>query len=150
MAQYKCKYFKINELVNPTLLKQIGEETAWKLFDDRLLKMADKIREKYGACTVNGGGLTDCGLRDINSVTGAKYSAHKMGRALDLHIVSIEKKWGDNKAGKTEDYNRVREQLMVDPVFSVLNFEQNSKEYSNGIPWLHVDTLSRKERLFHA
>ena len=51
MTQYKCKYFKISELVNPTLLKQIGEETAWKLFDDRLLRMADKIREKYGACS---------------------------------------------------------------------------------------------------
>ena len=48
MAQYKCKYFTIQELVNPTLLAKIGEETAWKMFDDRLLRLADKIREKYG------------------------------------------------------------------------------------------------------
>ena len=142
MVQYKTKYFKIGELVNPTLLAQVGEETAWKLFDDRLLRMADKIREKYGPCTVNGSGLVDCGLRDINSTTGAKYSAHKLGRALDLHIVSIEKKWGTNKAAKTEDYNRVREQLMVNPSFDILNFENN-------ISWLHVDTYNRKNRLFN-
>lgn len=142
MAQYKPKYFTIQELVNPTLLKQIGEETAWKLFDERLLKMADKIREKYGACTVNGGGLVDCGLRDINSATGAKYSAHKLGRALDLHVVSIEKKWGNKKEGKIADYNRLREQLMLDTTFNILNFENN-------ISWLHVDTLNRKNRLFN-
>lgn len=147
---YKTKYFTIKELVNPELLKKIGEETAWKMFDPRLLKMADKIREKYGPCTVNASGLVDCGLRDPNSTTGAKYSAHKLGRALDIHIASIEKKWGTNKAGKTADYNRVREQLMIDHTFDVLNFEHGSAEYKNGIPWLHIDTLNRKNRLFNA
>lgn len=138
---YRPKYFTITELVNPTLLAQIGEETAWKLFDDRLLKAADEIRKKYGACTVNGGGLVDCGLRDINSATGAKYSAHKLGRALDLHIVSIEKKC-TSKAEKVKEYNRIREQLMLDPRFDVLNFE-------NGISWLHIDTYNRQTRLFN-
>lgn len=138
---YRPKYFTIKELVHPDLLKQIGEETAWKIFDDRLLKAADEIRKKYGACTVNTGTLTDCGLRDINSTTGAKYSAHKMGRALDLHILDIEKKYTD-KAEKTKAYNKVREQLMLDAKFDCLNFEY-------GISWLHVDTFSRKERLFN-
>lgn len=139
---YRPKYYTITELVNPKLLKEIGEETAWKLFDPTLLKLADEIRRKYGTCTVNGNGLTDCGLRDINSTTGAKYSAHKLGRALDIHIASIEKKWGANKAGKTADYNRVREQLMLDHTFDSLNFE-------HGISWLHIDTYNRKTRLFN-
>ena len=139
---YKPKYFTIKELVNPQLLAQIGEETAWKLFDDRLLKAADEIRKKFGACTVNANGLTDCGLRDINSATGAKYSAHKLGRALDLHIQSIEQKWGSNKTGKTADYNRVREILMLDSRFDILNFENN-------IGWLHIDTYNRNGRLFN-
>ena len=142
MAQYKCKYFTIQELVNPTLLAKIGEETAWKMFDDRLLRLADKIREKYGPCTVNAGGLVDCGLRDIKSTTGAKYSAHKLGRALDIHVVRIEKKWGNNKSGKAADYDRLRELLMLDSTFDCLNFEY-------GVSWLHIDTFSRKERLFN-
>ena len=139
---YRPKYFTIKELVNPELLKKIGEETAWKIFDDRLLKAADQIREKYGAVVVNGTGLTDCGLRDPQSTTGAKYSMHKIGRALDLHIVSIEKANQGNKTGKIKEYNRVREQLMMDSRFDCLNFEHN-------ISWLHIDTGNRKNRLFN-
>lgn len=139
---YRPKYYTIKELVNPELLKKIGEETAWKLFDERVLKAADEIRKIYGPCIINGSGLTDCGLRDINSTTGAKYSAHKLGRALDIHIVSLEKKWETKKEGKTADYNRVREQLMLNPKFDHLNFEHN-------IYWLHIDTYNRKTRLFN-
>lgn len=139
---YKCKYFVIKELVNPALLKSIGEETAWKLFDDRLLKMADAIREKYGACTINASGLTDCGLRDPQSSTGAKYSMHKIGRALDLHIRTIELEFAGNKTGKIKAYNRVREQLMLNHQFDCLSFENN-------ISWLHIDTGNRTNRLFN-
>lgn len=139
---YKCKYFSIKELVNPDLLKQIGETTAWKLFDERLLRYADVIREKYGACTVNANGLVDCGLRDPQSATGAKYSMHKIGRALDLHIRSIELKCAGNKPAKIAAYNKVREQLMENPNFNGLNFENN-------ISWLHIDTGNRDNRLFN-
>lgn len=149
-SMYKCKYFKISELVAPALVKALPENTLWALFDERLLRMADAIREKYGPCTVNGGGLTDCGLRDPQSATGAKYSMHKIGRALDMHIRSIELQWSGNRSGKAAAYNRVREQLLADPVFNCLCFEQNSKECPNGINWLHIDTGNRANRLFNA
>jgi hypothetical protein len=139
---YRTKYFVIKELVNPTLLKKIGEKVAWTMFDDRLLYMADKIRERYGPCTVNASGLVDCGLRDPQSTTGAKYSMHKIGRALDLHIRSIELQYAGNKAGKIAAYNRVRKELMSDKVFNMLNFEDN-------IGWLHCDTGNRDKRLFN-
>ena len=148
MKQYKCKYFTLKELVNPSLLS-LPEDTLWGLLDSRLLKMADKIREKYGICTVNTGSLVDCGLRPMNA-SGAKYSAHKFGRALDIHIQSIEKQWGGNRSAKVDAYNRVREQLMALPEFDCLNFEHTSKEYPNGIPWLHIDTANRSNRLFKA
>lgn len=138
---YKCKYFSIKELVNPDLLKQIGEITAWKLFDDRLLKCADLIREKYGACTVNASRLTDCGLRDPQSKTGAKYSMHKIGRALDLHIRSIELQFAGKKAEKTKAYDKIRQELLKDRNFDVLSFE-------DGVSWLHCDTGNRDNRLF--
>lgn len=145
---YKCKYFSIKELVNPTLLKKIGEQVAWTTFDENLLKYADMIREKYGAITINANGLTDCGLRDPQSTTGAKYSMHKIGRALDGHIVSIEKEAGkikdaeERKKYKIKEYNKVREALMVDHKFDKLNFETN-------ISWLHFDTGNRANRLFN-
>lgn len=150
MAQYRCKHFVIKELVNPDLLKQIGEDVAWSLFDPVLLKCADAIRELYGACTVNASGLVDCGLRDINSKTGAKYSMHKLGRALDLHIRDIELKFAGDKKGKAKAYNQVRERLMTLPQFDRLCFEYKSKEYPDGITWLHIDTGNRLNRLFNA
>ena len=139
---YKCKYFVIKELVNPTLLKQLGEELCWQLFDDRILRSADMIREKYGACTVNVQGFNDCGMRDINSPTGAKYSMHKLCRALDLHIRDIELKYAGKKTEKIKAYNKIREQLLLDPKFDCLSFENN-------ISWLHCDTGNRKNRLFN-
>ena len=86
---YKCKYFKIKELVNPAMLS-IPENILWLMFDDRVLRIADQIREWYGECTVNTAVLEDCGLRAFNA-GGAVYSQHKYGRALDIHILAIEK-----------------------------------------------------------
>lgn len=145
---YKCKYFKISELVNPALIKQYGEANCWMFFDDRLLKYADHIREKYGPVIVNGSGLTDCGARAIDSKTGASLSAHKLFRALDLHIVNIEKKCGSDKAKKAQEYKKVREEILKDPAWSFINFETTS----NGQPiwWLHSDTYNRDKREFNA
>ena len=118
------------------------------MFDEGLLRSADAIRKKYGACTVNADGLTDCGLRDPQSTTGAKYSMHKIGRALDLHIRSIETKAAEikdasaRKKFKIKEYNKVRETLMVNHEFDNLSFE-------NGISWLHIDTGNRQNRLFN-
>jgi hypothetical protein len=145
---YKCRYFAIKELVNPALLKKIGENIAWITFDERLLRMADAIRSKFGPCTVNTDGLTDCGLRDPQSTTGAKYSMHKIGRALDLHIRSIELAAGkikdatERKKFKIREYNKIREQLMANHEFDCLSFEHN-------ISWLHVDTANRANRLYN-
>jgi hypothetical protein len=138
---YKCKYFKIKELVNPAFLKTTSEDVLWQLFDDRLLKCADKLRDKYGPILINGGGLTDCGLRTQDTKTGASFSAHKYGRALDLHIMSIENK-GLSHEAKTQAYNEIRRTLAILCVeFDVLNFEQD-------VYWLHIDTYNRKDRNF--
>lgn len=145
---YKCKYFTIAELVPTALRQSVSESTLWTMFDDRLLRCADLIREKYGQCTVNGGALADCGLRDPHSATGAKYSMHKIGRALDLHILSVERAAAKFPAGlarkkfKTGEYNHIRTELMADARFNCLNFE-------TGITWLHIDTGNRANRQFN-
>lgn len=137
---YKCKYFTIKELVHPNNLK-ISEDILWLLLDDRVLKFADRIREKYGPCYINTSQLENCGLRDINLTTGAKYSQHKYGRGLDIHIMSIEKQKLTHEQ-KTKEYNKVRQELMKNKEFDGLNFENN-------IYWLHIDVGNRKNRLFN-
>lgn len=144
MTQYRCKYFKIKELVAPDMLK-VSEDILWLLFDDRILRIADQIREEYGACTVNANGLENCGLRSM-SAGGAAFSQHKFGRALDLHIVAIEldagkiKDSAKRKEYKIMRYNEVRQELAKK--FPELNMENN-------ISWLHIDVGNRVNQLFN-
>lgn len=140
--QYRCKYFKIEELVHPDLLKEIPENILWTIFDSKLLKVADTIREEYGTITINTSIIHNAGLRPMNSDVGAKYSAHKFGRALDLHIVYIDKNILDNKA-RIIEYNKIREYL-INKDFIIdnnINFEDN-------VSWLHIDTYNRVNKLF--
>ena len=147
---YRPQHFKIQELVNPKLLAEFGEERCWEFLDADLLFMADAIRDKYGAITVNSGTLVDCGLRDWrNPTTGSSTSAHCHGKALDLHIVAIEQK-KQSLIEKCADYNKVRAELIADARFSRLCFEKTSKEYQYGIPWLHIDINNRQYREFDA
>ena len=154
---YKCKYYKIGELVHPNILKEVSEDILWMMFDDRLLKAADIIREAYGPIFVNDSKLQlfNCGLRELDTKTGAKYSAHKIGRALDLHILSIENK-GLSKEDKIKVYNRIRGEILnidfpnldldrsleYEEYLGCLNFEKD-------ISWLHIDTYNRPSREFN-
>jgi hypothetical protein len=89
---YRPKYFAINELVPPNVLAERGER-AWAFMDDRILRGADWLREKFGPAVINGrfGGkvFTESGLRDPFTTTGAKWSQHKFGRALDLKFTRV-------------------------------------------------------------
>jgi hypothetical protein len=89
---YRPKYFALNEVVYPGAIQARGEQ-AWQLMDDRILRGADWLREKFGPCVINGKfggkGFTESGLRDPFTTTGAKFSQHKFGRALDLKFLKV-------------------------------------------------------------
>jgi hypothetical protein len=89
---YRPKYFALNEVVYPGAIQARGEQ-AWQLMDDRILRGADWLREKFGPCVINGKfggkGFTESGLRDPFTTTGAKFSQHKFGRALDLKFMKV-------------------------------------------------------------
>jgi hypothetical protein len=89
---YKCKYFKLKELVPPKIFDKYGER-AWGFLDDRALITIDALRKKFGKITINdyswGGPNKYRGFRPYNSNVGAIYSQHKFGRAFDCVFVSI-------------------------------------------------------------
>ncbi|MDR2708353.1 MAG: hypothetical protein LBC07_00050 [Elusimicrobiota bacterium] len=142
---YKCKYFTIKELVHPDFLKMTDEETLWKILDPNLLYFIDRVREQFGEVIINGGALVDCGLRLPDSKTGAKFSAHKYGKAFDLHIVEIEKKNLD-KQKKIEAYEDLRERVH----YQLLTESQtpHGLNFETGIYWLHIDTFNRANKFF--
>jgi hypothetical protein len=92
---YRPKYFALNELVPPDVIQARGEQ-AWQLMDERILRGADWLREKFGPCVINGKfngkGFTESGLRNPFTTTGAKWSQHKFGRAVDLKFLKVNVK----------------------------------------------------------
>lgn len=90
---YKCKHFKIQELVPPEVYKDRGDK-AWYLLDDRALETLDTLREHFGPTTVNNwlweGRRMNSGLRTCDSKYGTQYSQHRFGRAFDPIFKGID------------------------------------------------------------
>ena len=92
---YKCKHFKVQELVSPQVYQKYGE-FCWKFFSDLLKIDLDTIREYHGyGITINdwvfgGKNFTQCGFRSnlepmVKSKNTLYCSAHCMAKAFDLH-----------------------------------------------------------------
>lgn len=83
---YRPEHFVIEELVPPDVFQARGQG-AWELLDPRILMSADAMRKRFGAIVVNnwhkGGAFEESGFRGSTTATGARYSQHKYGRALD-------------------------------------------------------------------
>lgn len=100
---YKCKHYKLQELVSPIVYNKYGE-FAWSFFDENLLKDIDLIRERFGsAITINtwlyGGNTTQCGFRSnmdkmVKEKKSLYCSAHCMGKAFDFHCVDNVRLFG--------------------------------------------------------
>ena len=86
----KCKHFRIEELVDPETHRVFGEKSWW-FFDEKLLRVIDRLRENLGQpITANnwlwGGNYTWRGLRTLDCGIGADYSQHRLGKALDFTV----------------------------------------------------------------
>ncbi len=122
---YKCKYFKIYELVPPGIYKLRGEK-AWQLLDERALIMQDKLRERHGPATINdwfwGGNFKYSGYRPPSCKIGSKLSQHRFGRGFDPKF-------------KNTDAETVRKDILENPqVYPYIT------SIELGIKWVHNDT----------
>lgn len=83
---YRCKHFKLQELVEPTIYRERGER-AWEMLDPCALMTLDSLRDEFGALELNnwheGGDRDEAGLRRFGTSTGAEFSMHKYGRGFD-------------------------------------------------------------------
>ena len=84
--QYRCRFFKIHELVPPDVYNERSDK-AWQLLDSRLLITLDRMRMRYGPITVNnyfwGHDRKYSGLRTPDSEHYSPTSQHTFGRAAD-------------------------------------------------------------------
>ena len=80
-------------LVYTTLIKR-GLDPIFLLMDNRIIEAYKRLKTKFPDLYVNNwhhdnGTLSQCGFRDSVS-TGAVFSQHRYGRALDLHTTVTE------------------------------------------------------------
>jgi hypothetical protein len=126
---YRPKYFQLQEVVHHSFIQARGEK-AWELMDDRILRGADWLREKFGACVVNGKlgerRFTESGLREWDTKTGGQFSQHKFGRALDLKFLKVSVK-------EVYDY------IVRNPAEARLNGITTVEDISFTATWLHID-----------
>jgi len=134
---YKPNHFGIKELVPKALYnkyKSKGDAFLFQVvFDERLLRLIDRIREEYGSMTCNdwpwGGSNQYRGFRPPDCSIGAVLSQHRFGRAVDLIPKSI-----------TPD--EIRTEIIAN---------QNSDKWKDvgglemDISWLHIDVRQRTD-----
>lgn len=87
------KNFKIQEFVPPAIYAQYGDRSQW-FIDQKLVDIAEFIRAEFDLpVTINnwhiGGKFQERGYRVPTTTTGARYSQHKFGNAIDFNIQGI-------------------------------------------------------------
>lgn len=88
---YTPRFFTLEEFLPPTIHADLAAADAlwkgWLLLDERIVRTADQLREKFGAITINnwhtGGDRVASGLRVPGSPHYKPYSQHSFGRAID-------------------------------------------------------------------
>lgn len=136
---YKCKYFRLEELVPPELFEEYSSKgqayKLWWIFDRNTLYVADRLREDYGPMTCNDwlwdGERVNSGFRPFNlSDLGASLSQHKFGRALDLIPTQVHP-------------DRIREDIRN----KKSPYMEKIQAIESNISWLHFDMRNNKGNL---
>jgi len=124
---YKCKYFKIQELVDKQTYEKYGEG-AWMHFNPVALKTIDGIREYFGKPIIvnnwnTGGSMDSRGFRSPIDNTGSKWGFHYKGNAFEFTIQG----------------------MTADDVRAVIIQHQNEEPFCEitameiNITWIHID-----------
>lgn len=127
--RYVPKYFKAYELLPPDMFQKYGDDGLY-FMDDRILWTLDSLREHAGkAITVNnwkqGGQFSQRGYRNDAS-TGAPFSAHRFGRAVDFDIAGMSAQ-------------KFRNHVKSDGMFTgALDYITRIEDLTN---WNHIDCI---------
>ena len=134
---YKCKYFKIQELVCPHVYEKYGDK-SWEFFNEEFLKELDIVREVLGVPIVinnwsKGGQYRESGNRcQFCSIVAKKIankelnmSMHNLYQAFDLKPKELE--------------IRKAVEIIMDNIhrFKIIKRIENP---DNTLTWIHIDT----------
>ena len=134
---YKPDHFELYEVLPEFLYNEhfaSRGDKLWGIFDERLLKTMDKLRDRYGPLVANDwkwdGQYHNRGWRATNSFIGATFSQHKYGRAMDMQPVNTTAE-------------SIRQDILHDPTHidfkDIMCIEMN-------VSWLHISVQNWSKR----
>ena len=135
MRFYKCKKFRIEELVPPEVFSFYGER-CWQFFRPGILITLDRMRWRYNKpITVNdwlwGGQFSYRGFRPPSCTIGADFSLHRFWGAIDCDVEGMPAE-------------EVRQDILTnkdDPAFKEINCIEM------GVNWVHFDARNVMYRI---
>lgn len=128
MRNKLSKNFIIQEFVAEDIYKRFGSSSIW-FIDKRIVELAQFLRDNFGKPVYinnwhKGGVRDESGYRLPNTSTGAEFSQHKFGRAIDLRI---------------KDYTSEEIRQYIRDVFPAL-LEMGLTTIEKNTPtWVHID-----------
>jgi len=138
---YKCKYFKIYELIDRFTYEKFGEE-AWMFLNPLALISIDGVREfftikrgKDVPFTINnwqgGGKFQFRGLRPIFYTAGALYSQHRLGNGFDGDLKNISAEEARQEILANKDHELLKHITCIE----------------TNINWVHLDCRNISDRI---
>ena len=139
------KHFELHEFIGPDLYNKRGRHSI-TLMDDRMLMLPEVEKEYFSNLyetevfiVINdyhwGGQRDESGYRDPNTKTGAKWSQHKEGRALDSKYYYREK----NGSKIWIPANEIRLLMLQDQEFFMKHGITRLESDQYAPTWVHRD-----------
>lgn len=130
--------FILQEFVDPETYKRFGDKSIW-FIDPKIIDIAQLIRNlTHKPVTINnwewGGVYKESGLRSLTTTTGAKYSQHKYGRAIDIKVEGMSVQ---------EVYNIIMQNIEIFRAVGLTTIEDIDKTPT----WLHLDVRFNNNEL---
>ena len=112
-AGYKCRHFTLKELLPKELY--IDEETGWEMFDEKLLRTIDVVRDIAGVPLIcndwaSGGNRNYCGARTPKSKdykSGSFHSVREDRPVMAVDLISLKLSAEQIKIGRASGRERV-------------------------------------------
>jgi len=128
--------FCIDEFIDPVTYGKFGDVSR-RYIRKEIVQAAQYLRTMTGlSITINnwasGGSYKESGLRNFETSTGAKYSAHKFGAAVDLKI-------GDLNSFEMVKLIKEHELDLID--IGICRYENPEFTKGKHRSWLHIDAL---------
>lgn len=126
---YKCKWFKVSELLPKELFK--SENQGWNIFDDRLKETLDAVREILQVPLIcnnwmHGGNRNNCGARTKNSPYyrhGSYHTVRPDRKVMAADLVSSRMSAQEMRDILVQNYKRLPYPVRIE----------------QGVTWLHID-----------